>query len=339
MAAPSPKRARKDASPAKGASPAKSATVFVVTRKSPLAMQQTNHVVGLLRGLYPEVRWEIAPPKETVGDKQLDKPLAAIGDKGLFTKELEDALHAGTARLAVHSCKDLQTNLPAGLTIGAFLKRDEKEDVLIVRKGLQEKCKTLDDLPAGSVVGTSSLRRRAVLGNLHPQLQFKDIRGNIGTRLRKLDDESNGYSATILAHAGLSRMNTPEYTDRITQVLPEQKYLYAVAQGALAVECRADDVWLLERLQRINCTRTEQCCRAERSLMRTLEGGCHVPIGVTCQHLPDGRLSLYAKVLNLNGTKSVDARGESEAAAGDELGARIARELKDKGADALLKKD
>ena len=168
------------------------------------------------------------------------------GDKGLFTKELEDKMHSGAIDIAVHSCKDLQTTLPDGLCIGAFLEREPKEDVFIARLDTVGTVKSLLDLAPGSVIGTSSLRRRAVLANRHPHLTFKDIRGNIGTRLAKLDDPANGYDGTILAHAGLLRMNDPVYSSRVTQVLDEAVYMYAVAQGILAVECRADDVWMRE---------------------------------------------------------------------------------------------
>ena len=308
-------------------------TVRIGSRKSPLAMVQTEFVVARLKEKFPELKYEIIA-SESKGDKILDVPLAEIGDKGLFTQELEDKMHSGEVDIAVHSCKDLQTKLPEGLIIGSFLERDPKEDVLIAKK--DSGIKTLDDLPAGSVVGTSSLRRRAVLAHFHPTLKFRDIRGNIGTRLAKLDDPANGYDATILAHAGLLRMKDPVYEERITQVLPEEKYMYAVAQGILAVECRSDDEWIKEILSSLSHTLTTQVALAERALLRGLEGGCHVPIAVraTC---PDSETILVrGAVFSTDGSKIIETSHSGPITESEKVGQVLSQMLLTKGAKELL---
>eukprot|EP01065_Artemidia_motanka_P011210 TRINITY_DN16024_c0_g1_i1.p1 TRINITY_DN16024_c0_g1~~TRINITY_DN16024_c0_g1_i1.p1 ORF type:complete len:356 (+),score=119.73 TRINITY_DN16024_c0_g1_i1:38-1069(+) len=331
MSAPSPKRRRSvpDGAPD---------SVVVITRSSPLAMQQTKFVTARLceAAQLPKEMLKLSKPRETLGDKVLGVPLAQIGEKGLFTRELQEALVERRAAMAVHSCKDLETNLNPALTIGALLERDEVEDVLIVRKDLADKHKTLDDLPPGSVIGTSSLRRTATLARLHPHLKFQNIRGNIGTRIKTLDDVSRGHTATILALAGLRRMHDPAYESRISQILPRDKYMYAPAQGCLAVECRKDDAWLLSQLSKIHHAETAACVEAERSLMRTIEGGCHVPVGVDCR-LEGGVLKMTAAVMSLDGATEV--RGEDTAPMADavELGKRLAGKLLAGGAADIIK--
>eukprot|EP01060_Flectonema_neradi_P020595 TRINITY_DN2810_c0_g1_i5.p1 TRINITY_DN2810_c0_g1~~TRINITY_DN2810_c0_g1_i5.p1 ORF type:complete len:335 (+),score=67.24 TRINITY_DN2810_c0_g1_i5:48-1007(+) len=310
-------------------------TIKIGTRKSPLAMVQTEFVVARLKEQHPELKYEIIA-SESKGDKILDKPLAEIGDKGLFTQDLEDKMHSGEVDIAVHSCKDLQTKLPEGLIIGCFLKRDPKEDVLITKK--ESGIKTLDDLPDGSVVGTSSLRRRAVLAHFHPNLKFKDIRGNIGTRLAKLDDDANGYDATILAHAGLLRMNDPRYEERITQVLPEEKYMYAVAQGILAVECRSSDEWVKKILSSISHELTTQIALAERALLRGLEGGCHVPIAVRVTCPEDDKIKVSGAVFSLNGAEKIEASHTGPISESEKIGHDLSQLLFAKGAKELLEK-
>ena len=312
-------------------------TIYVGTRKSPLAMVQTEFVISELRKRHPHLEFEILS-QETKGDRILDVPLAKIGDKGLFTSELEARMHNHEIDIAVHSCKDLMTTLTPGLCIGAYLERHPREDVFIVKRSHQGRYKSISDLPAGSVIGTSSLRRRAMLAHKHPGLIFKDIRGNIGTRLARLDDEANGYDATILAHAGLLRMESTEYSSRITQVLKEEEYMYAVAQGILAVECREDDKWLLETvLGPLNHKDTQHEAEAERGLLRGLEGGCHVPLSCRCTR-ENGRILLEGAVLALDGTECVrDSFSGSENAA-TAIGHELSHRLSTQGGKELLER-
>ncbi|KAJ9465963.1 Porphobilinogen deaminase [Diplonema papillatum] len=309
--------------------------VRVGSRKSPLAMVQTNLVVAKLKEQHPELTFEVVT-LETKGDKVLDKALSAIGDKGLFTQELEEKMHSSEIDMAVHSCKDLQSTLPDGLCIGAFLKRDPREDVFVASKR-HAGVKCIDDLPKGAVVGTSSVRRRAVLSHHHPHLQFKDIRGNIGTRLNKLDDDANGYDGTILAHAGLVRMQEEAYSSRITQVLPEEKYMYAVAQGVIAVECRDNDSWLLGVLDSVQDPDSKTVTLAERALLRGLEGGCHVPLATRA--LKEGRqLTLHGAVFSVDGTKSVKESMTIDLndMSATELGRTLSVRMAEKGAKELI---
>uniref|UniRef100_A0A8C9TQA3 hydroxymethylbilane synthase n=1 Tax=Scleropages formosus TaxID=113540 RepID=A0A8C9TQA3_SCLFO len=238
-----------------------------------LARIQTDSVAGKLKELYPDVHLEIVA-MSTVGDKILDKALSKIGEKSLFTKELENALERNEVDLVVHSLKDLPTSLPPGFTIGAVLKRETPYDAVILhpkKAGL-----TLDTLPEGSVIGTSSLRRAAQLKRRFPHLEFKDIRGNLNTRLKKLDDHDD-YSAIILAAAGLRRLG---WESRISQILTPDDCMYAVGQGALAVEARAGDEDILKMLSVLNDTDTVLRCVAERAFLRHLEGGCSVPVAI-----------------------------------------------------------
>eukprot|EP00760_Papus_ankaliazontas_P037604 PhM_4_TR8602/c0_g1_i1/m.29205/K01749/hemC, HMBS; hydroxymethylbilane synthase len=247
----------------------------VCSRMSPLALAQTNHVIAALCAAHPGLTCEIQK-LETHGDKVLDKPLPKIGDKGLFTQELERCLLDGTADIAVHSLKDVQTTLPDGLTVGAILKRENPCDVAVFRD--PSAYRSVKDLPEGAVVGTSSLRRKATLQNMYPKLRFADVRGNVNTRLAKLrDPETKKYDAIILAHAGLARLNMEA---EIHEVLDAEEYFYAVGQAALAVECRSGDTATLELLKAIHHNDTAMLVGAERSMLRTLEGGCHVPISV-----------------------------------------------------------
>ncbi|KAH9267587.1 porphobilinogen deaminase [Batrachochytrium salamandrivorans] len=211
-------------------------TTYVIgTRESQLAMVQTTHVKTLLETLHPTLTFEVKG-MSTTGDNIQDVALSKIGSKSLFTKELEVALHQKTVDLVVHSLKDLPTQLPPGMFLGAILERELPNDVVIM--GLTHTFKKLADLPAGSVIGTSSVRRSAQLRRRYPSLMFQDIRGNLNTRLRKLDDASSPFAALLLAYAGVHRLG---WTDRISEILPTSTLLYAVGQGAIAVECREFD--------------------------------------------------------------------------------------------------
>uniref|UniRef100_A0A8C4UPU0 hydroxymethylbilane synthase n=1 Tax=Falco tinnunculus TaxID=100819 RepID=A0A8C4UPU0_FALTI len=230
-----------------------------------LARIQTDSVVEVLRELYPDLRFEIVA-MSTIGDKILDTALSKIGEKSLFTKELENALERNEVDLVVHSLKDLPTSLPPGFTIGAVCKRENPLDAVVFHP---KNCgKTLGLLPEKSVIGTSSLRRAAQLKKKFPQLEFRDIRGNLNTRLKKLDEKED-FSAIILAAAGLKRMG---WENRIGQLLSPEDCLYAVGQGALAVEVRAKDQEILNMVSALHDADTVLCCIAERAFMKRLVG-------------------------------------------------------------------
>jgi hydroxymethylbilane synthase len=297
----------------------------VGTRKSKLAMWQTNYVVHLMRFFDPSLEVEIVPIT-TKGDKILDAPLAKIGDKGLFTKEIEEALLRGEIDMAVHSLKDLPTKLPEGLTIAAYTTRDYPFDVLVSREG-----KKLKELPAGAVVGTSSLRRKAQLKRFRPDLQIKDIRGNVDTRLRKLDEGQ--YDAIILAQSSLERLG---WGDRITEVL--DYFIPAVGQGIMAVETREDDKELIEFLRRsVNDIGSEAEAKAEREFLRTLEGGCQVPMGAFAVVEMDGSLTIRGFVSDLEGKNYYEASVKGHAQYAEAAGHELAQKLLQMGAGEVLK--
>lgn len=272
-------------------------TVVVGSRKSQLALIQTNYVVKCLQELYPDNKFKIVT-MSTMGDKILDKPLPKIGEKSLFTKELEIALEQKDVDFVVHSLKDLPTALPDGLCVGAVLKREDPRDAVVLHPKMPGK--TLDTLPDGSVVGTSSLRRTAQLNRRYPHLKVVDIRGNLNTRLNKLDSDDK-YQAIVLATAGLNRM---EWEKRIDQILEPEEMLYAVGQGALAVECGEDDVPIQKLLEPLHDGTTTFRILAERSFLRTLGGGCSAPVAVQSE-FKSGKLSLTGAVWSLDGSKTL----------------------------------
>ncbi|GAB0098577.1 Porphobilinogen deaminase [Sergentomyia squamirostris] len=249
--------------------------IRVGSRKSELALIQTKYVIGQLQKFFPGSKFEIHT-MSTIGDRVLNISLPKIGEKSLFTKDLEDALRNGRVDFVVHSLKDLPTALPDGMAIGAVLEREDPRDVLV----LNEKFKgsSLKTLPDDSVIGTSSLRRAAQLARYYPHLKVCDIRGNLNTRLAKLDAPNSKFAGIILAHAGIVRMG---WEERISQVLPCNDLLYAVGQGALAVECRSNAIEILNMLAKLCCRATETRILAERSFLRTLGGGCSAPVAVT----------------------------------------------------------
>ncbi len=252
-------------------------SIVIGTRSSPLALWQTEFVRSALLRQFPHLRFEIRTIK-TKGDKILDSPLSKIGDKGLFTREIEQALLAGEIDLAVHSLKDLPTQLPDGLTIAAITAREDTRDVLISNEGY-----TLRTLPAGARIATGSLRRRAQLLALRPDLETCDMRGNLHTRFKKFDERRTlarehpeHLDGMLLAFAGVHRLGLDE---RISQMISHDEILPAVGQGALAIETRLDDAATHALVAPLNDPATELCTKAERSLMRHLEGGCQIPIG------------------------------------------------------------
>ncbi len=264
----------------------------------------------------------------TQGDKILDVPLAKIGDKGLFTKELEVGMLEKKTDLAVHSLKDLPTNLPEGLMLGCVTERENPADALVVHEKFKDK--QLETLPEGAVIGTSSLRRLAQLRHHFPHLEFKDVRGNLNTRLAKLD--AGEYDAIILAFAGLHRLGMG---DRIHQVIPPEVSLHAVGQGALGIECRAGDTDILNLLKSLEHTTTAHRCYAERAFLRELEGGCQVPIGVNTQ-IEGEQLTLTGLVASLDGKKLVKDVVTGAASDAEQIGIELAKKLREQGAQEIL---
>lgn len=289
-----------------------------------LALQQSTHVKESLEALWPGLRVELRIIR-TTGDKILDVPLAKVGGKGLFVKEIEDALLAGEVDLAVHSMKDVPAELPDGLSIGAVPLREDPRDVLVLHSG-----KGLSDLPDGARAGTSSLRRRAQLLCLRPDLQIENLRGNLDTRLRKV--EEGLYDAVVLAAAGLHRMG---WRDRITAYLDTAGFVPAIGQGAIGIEVREDDAAVNRFLAPLNHPETALAVEAERSLLRELEGGCQVPIGGHARILGN-ELELTGLVASLDGERVFRAAMKGRPEEAGAIGVHLARELLDSGAGAIL---
>jgi len=266
---------------------------------------------------------------KTKGDKILDVALSKIGDKGLFTKELELALLDKSIDLAVHSLKDIPTQLPEGLIVGAICERHNTQDCLVVNSKHQNL--TLATLPPKSVIGSSSLRRVAQLKRAYPHLIFKDVRGNLNTRLQKL--EEGQYDALILAVAGLSRLN---FGQRIQEIISTDVCFYAVGQGALAIECRQDDQELLQLLSVIHHPQTAAGCIAERAFLRGVEGGCQIPVGVASS-IEGNILTLKGIVLNLDGSVAVKGQVSGDTNNAEAVGQELAKKLKSEGGDVILK--
>ncbi|NEQ75447.1 MAG: hydroxymethylbilane synthase [Okeania sp. SIO2C9] len=302
-------------------------TVRIGSRKSQLALVQTYWVQEQLQKNFPNITFEVHT-MSTQGDKILDVALAKIGDKGLFTKELELGMLQNETDLAVHSLKDLPTNLPEGLVLGCVTERENPADALVVHEKFKDK--QLEALPEGAVIGTSSLRRLAQLRHHYPHFEFKDVRGNLNTRLAKLD--AGEYDALILAFAGLHRLGMG---DRIHQVIPPEVSLHAVGQGALGIECRAGDNDILDILKSLEHTSTAQRCYAERAFLRELEGGCQVPIGVNTK-IEGEQLTLTGIVASLDGqklVKDVVTGGVNDA---EQIGTELAQKLRKQGAQEIL---
>ena len=293
--------------------------ITIGSRGSQLALWQARWVESRLKELGAECRIEII---KTTGDKIQDVPLAKVGSKGLFTKEIEEALLAGTVDVAVHSLKDMPTELPAGLTLQAIPEREDVRDALIGKR--------LAELPPGAKVGTSSLRRAAQLKAARPDLVIESIRGNLDTRLRKLDEGQ--YDSIVLAAAGLRRLG---WADRITELMPVETICPAVGQGALAVETRDDASEGARLAHELDHTASRQAVTAERAVLRAMGGGCQVPIGAYAKITGD-RLHLRAIVISPDGEHAV--RGERHGAAADAgaIGADLAAELLAGGGRAIL---
>lgn len=299
-------------------------TIKIGTRGSALALVQANWVKDKLSKQFPDLTIELEII-QTKGDKILDVPLANVGGKGLFVKEIEEAVLDGRAHLAVHSIKDVPAEFPEGLGIVAVAEREDFRDVLVSRDGLK-----LDELPSGARIGTSSLRRRAQLLNRRPDLKIESIRGNVETRLSKIVTEN--LDGVILAAAGLNRLGLAH---KITQHLEPGVMLPAIGQGALGLETRMDDKVVLEIISFLDHRDTAVCVKAERAFLERLEGGCHVPIAALGV-LKKDRLQLTGLVADPDGRKCLRDRLEAEPEEAEELGKSLAEELLDRGADKIL---
>lgn len=304
-------------------------TLSIATRQSPLALWQANFIKDALEKQYPDLSVSLLE-MTTRGDKILDTPLAKIGGKGLFVKELEQALFDGRADIAVHSLKDVPMVLPDGLMIGAYCRRHSPTDAFVSNTYAR-----LDELPQGAVVGTSSLRRECQLRAYRPDLTIVSLRGNVGTRLAKLD--SGEYDAIILATSGLHRLGLHE---RIRHELDTAVCLPAVGQGALAIECRADDKSVLEMLAFLDDLPTRLCVMAERAMNHALEGGCQVPIAGFAT-IDGDELHLQGRVGTSDGKTllkvSQSTQHQHDVNHATTLGAVVANQLLAQGADDILK--
>ncbi|OQS34813.1 hydroxymethylbilane synthase [Chromobacterium haemolyticum] len=298
--------------------------IVIASRESRLAMWQAEHIKARLQTLYPHLSVDILG-MTTQGDQILDKTLSKIGGKGLFVKELEVALAEGRADLAVHSIKDVPMVLPEGFALAAICEREDPRDALVSARYAD-----LSELPDGAVVGTSSLRRESQIRARYPRLVVKPLRGNVQTRLRKLDDGE--YDAIILAAAGLKRLGLSE---RIRKELPPSESLPAAGQGALGIEIRADRADLMQLLAPLNHAATHSCVSAERALARELGGSCQVPLGAFAT-LNEGTLALGGFVASPDGSVMLTASASAPADYADALGRAVAKKLLDDGAGPLI---
>ena len=294
------------------------------TRQSDLARWQANHVVVSIGGLAGAPSAEVLYIK-TEGDRITDVPLHMMPGKSFFTKEIEQALLDEQVDVAVHSLKDLATELPRGLVIGAVMEREDPRDVLLSHGGTP-----LEDLAPGARIGTSSLRRRALLRRWRPDLELVDLRGNVPTRIHKLSE--GRFDAIVLAAAGVKRL---DFESRITAYLPLERVLPAVAQGAVALQVREDDEYVLSWVRQLDDADTRQATAAERALLGRLEGGCQVPVGALAT-ITNGVLTLRAVVSSLDGTKSVEGTREGPSDQAEQVGVSLAEELLGRGAEVLL---
>ena len=299
-------------------------TLKIATRQSPLALWQANYVKDRLQQLYPDLTIELVP-MVTKGDVILDSPLAKIGGKGLFVKELENALLNKEADIAVHSMKDVPMQFPEGLGLAVICQREDPRDAFV-----SHSYRTFAELPQGAVVGTSSLRRQCQLKALRPDLDIRSLRGNVGTRLSKLDN--GDYDAIILASAGLIRLGL---ADRIASFIDVEQSLPAAGQGAVGIECRTDDMQVQTLLAPLADAETTYCVRAERAMNNHLQGGCQVPIGGYAV-LQQGQLYLRALVGDIDGSRIIRAEGKSAVENAEVLGVKIAEQLLAQGADKIL---
>ena len=298
--------------------------IVIASRESALALWQAEFIKRWLIELYPQSKISILG-MTTRGDQILDISLSKIGGKGLFIKELEQSMAEGRADIAVHSMKDLPMNMPPGFALAAIAEREDPRDAFVSNQH-----KSLDELPAGSVVGTSSLRRESQLHARFPYLQVQPLRGNVQTRLRKLDEGQ--YAAIILAAAGLKRLGL---ADRITTVLSPELSLPAVGQGALGIECLSERTDLIELMKPLHHIKTGWCVGSERAMSRELGGSCQVPLGGFAEII-EGKLVLRGFVASPDGSRMLSAQLNGDPATGETMGIRLAKDLKAQGADEIL---
>lgn len=300
------------------------AKIIIGTRGSELALWQSQWVKAALQSVHGELEIELKII-QTTGDKILDTALSMIGDKGLFTKEIEQQLLAGNVDLAVHSLKDLPTKLPEGLVLGAVTAREDPADVLVSKNNL-----TLEEFAPGAVVLTGSLRRRAQLLRRRGDLEVREIRGNVPTRLRKLDESD--ADGVIMAAAGLKRLG---FTDRITQRFEPAEFLPACGQGALGLEIRQGDAAVGELIEPLNDAASRIATTAERAVLAALEGGCQIPMGAYAE-LNEGTLCLRAMIAALDGSEVITTQVEGSAERAEELGREAAQDLLGRGGREML---
>lgn len=300
------------------------ANLIIGTRQSLLALWQSNHIASLLRKQYPDSQVTLKKIV-TKGDRILDVPLAQIGGKGLFTKEIETELLDGTVDLAVHSLKDMPTVLPEGLCLTAITTRANVGDAFV-----SNKYASFSELPQGAVLGTSSLRRKAQLLAVRPDLKIVDLRGNVDTRLRKLDEGQ--MDAIILAAAGLERLG---HADRIREIIPTTVCLPAVGQGALAIECRSDNKEVRDMLAFLNDLPTKQATDAERAFLGLIEGGCQVPIGVHAE-VENDNVKIEAVIASLDGSKVLRNNITGPAVNAADLGRKLGQQMLAEGGEQIL---
>ncbi|MHB8793407.1 MAG: hydroxymethylbilane synthase [Thermoleophilia bacterium] len=303
----------------------KLSAITLGTRGSELALFQAHHIAWLLQKQHLEVSVKIKTIT-TSGDKILDSPLAKIGDKGLFVKEIENELISGDIDIAVHSCKDLPTELPVGLMLTAFSRREDPRDAFIGDSSIR----TIKDIPVGGKIGTSSLRRRSQLKALRPDLEIVDIRGNVSSRIRKIGEL--GLDGTILAAAGIRRL---EREGEAAFFFAPEQMIPAVGQGVIAIESREDDPRVRKLIACLNDDESSVAIEAERAFMRELEGGCQVPIGAHATVL-DGILTMNAYLGSLDGTRHVRDRIEGPVGKAAEMGIALAKRMYDAGGQAIL---
>lgn len=300
------------------------ARIVIASRESALAMWQARFIRQRLEALYPQTEITIVG-MTTQGDQILDSPLAKIGGKGLFIKELEQALEEGRADIAVHSMKDVPMHLVPGFALAAITEREDARDAFV-----SNDFPNLAALPAGSVVGTSSLRRESQLRARFPDLTVQSLRGNVHTRLRKLDE--GRYAAVILAAAGLKRLGLE---GRITACLSPEESLPAVGQGALGIECRSERTDMIRLMEPLNHRETALCVLAERAMSRALAGSCQVPLGGFGE-ISEGTLKVRGFVASPDGTRLVRAEIDGRAEQAEALGEALAQKLKAQGAEQIL---
>ncbi len=299
-------------------------TIRIATRKSPLAMWQAEHVAAELKKAHPGIRVELLG-MSTQGDVILDTPLAKIGGKGLFVKELEQGMLAGTADIAVHSMKDVPVELPEGLHLPVIMQREDPRDAFV-----SNNYQSLAELPEGACVGTSSLRRQCQLSASRPDLKIAPLRGNVNTRLRKLDEGE--FDAVILASAGLIRLG---FEQRITSFIEPEQSLPAIGQGAVGIECRTDDARVNALLEPLLDPDSATCVRAERAMNHRLNGGCQVPIAGYAV-LQEGELYLRGLVGDPDGSRIIRAETRGAPQEAEAIGLELANELLAKGAGPIL---